>query len=125
MNAEALQWLAYAGENLEMAKIALERGFLNASLQNAQQAVEKMLKALLINNGREIPRTHSIRELARQAAEVGAPTALADEECDLLDTIYIPSKYPVYGILPGEVANRDTCESCLLIAVRMLDKIRN
>jgi HEPN domain-containing protein len=124
MNAEALQWLDYAGENLEMARVGLERELLNASMQNAQQAVEKALKALLINSGNEIPRTHSIRELVRQTVASGISVDLSIEECDLLDAIYIPSKYPVYGILPGDVASRGTCESCLLIAERLVGNVR-
>lgn len=57
MKDETRLWLAYADENLQMARIALERGFFNASLQNAQQSVEKVLKALLIERGWECPRT--------------------------------------------------------------------
>jgi HEPN domain-containing protein len=122
MKDETRLWLAYADENLQMARIALERGFFNASLQNAQQAVEKVLKALLIQRGRECPRTHSIRDLVRAAA-TGSENHLTAEECDLLDSIYIPSKYPVFGVLPGEFASREVCERCLLIAERTTKRI--
>jgi HEPN domain-containing protein len=110
MNAEARQWLAYAEENLEVARISLERKLLNASLQNSQQAVEKTLKALLIAHGEEVPRTHSIRHLARQAVAAGVLIDLSGEECDLFDAIYIPSKYPVFGVLPDEVVDSETCQ---------------
>jgi HEPN domain-containing protein len=108
MKDETRLWLAFANENLQMSRIALEREFFNASLQNAQQAVEKGLKALLIERGLECPRTHSIRELARLA--IDTDVHLSAEECDLLDSIYIPSKYPVFGVLPGEFAGRGVCE---------------
>ena len=68
MKDETHQWLSYAEENFEMARLALERGCLNACLQNTQQAVEKALKAALVEVRGEFPRTHSIRELARMAA---------------------------------------------------------
>lgn len=42
MLAEVHQWLSYAEENLAMARLALEREYPNASLQNAQQAVGKL-----------------------------------------------------------------------------------
>lgn len=45
MKDETHTWLSYADENLNIAKLALEHGHLNSSLQNAQQAVEKYLKA--------------------------------------------------------------------------------
>jgi hypothetical protein len=34
MKDETRQWLSYAEENFEIARLALERGYLNACLQN-------------------------------------------------------------------------------------------
>lgn len=48
MKDETLSWLSYADENLAVSELALEHGRLNACLQNAQQAVEKYLKAVII-----------------------------------------------------------------------------
>ncbi len=123
MNAEAEEWLTYAAENLEMARLALERGLFNPCLQNCQQAVEKGLKALLADQGTDIPRTHHIRELARLAKTVRIACDLSNEDCDLLDAIYIPSKYPVFGILPDQIADVETCQRCLSIATRILDNL--
>ncbi len=50
MNGETQLWSRYAEENLRSAEILLESGLFNPCLQNAQQAVEKFLKALLIEN---------------------------------------------------------------------------
>jgi len=123
MSAEARQWLDYAKENLEIARIGLERDLFNACLQNAQQVVEKVLKASLLAAGWEIPCTHSIRELMRRAREAGVSLELSMDDCDLFDAIYIPSKYPVFGVLPGEVADRETCQRCLEIAERTIDNL--
>ena len=109
MKDETRQWLSYAEENFEIARLALERGYLNACLQNAQQAVEKTLKAALVEARGEFPKTHSIRELARVAATEKFPAEIATEECDLLDSIYIPSKYPVFGVLPEQFADWKAC----------------
>jgi len=51
MKDETLIWLSYADENLDVAGLALEHGHLNACLQNAQQAVEKYLKAVIVRYG--------------------------------------------------------------------------
>jgi len=48
MSDEAGTWLRYTEENLRSARLLLEHGLLNPCLQNAQQAVEKSLKAVLI-----------------------------------------------------------------------------
>jgi HEPN domain-containing protein len=124
MKDETRLWLSYAEENFEMARLALERGYLNACLQNAQQAVEKALKAALVEARGEFPKTHSIRELVRVAAVEKVPAEIAAEECDLLDSIYIPSKYPVFGVLPEQVADWRVCIQCVGIAERVLAGLR-
>ena len=63
MKDETLTWISYADENLDVSTLALEHGHLNACLQNAQQAVEKYLKALIVENGLRFVRTHSVQEL--------------------------------------------------------------
>ncbi len=61
MSGEASVWLQYARENLQVAQMTLESGLLNPCLQNAQQAVEKALKALLVHRNRLLQRTHGPR----------------------------------------------------------------
>ena len=124
MKDETRQWLSYAEENFEVARLALERGYLNACLQNAQQTVEKSLKALLVETQGGYPRSHSIRELVRVAAAARGLPEVTVEECDLLDSIYIPSKYPVYGVLPEQFADWKVCIQCVGIAERVLASIR-
>jgi len=47
MKDETKKWLDYADENLRSAKLLLDNKLFNPCLQNVQQAVEKMLKAIL------------------------------------------------------------------------------
>ncbi len=124
MKDETRLWLAYANENLQIARLSLERDYLNASLQNSQQAVEKALKAALVERKGEFPRSHNIRELARLSADTEGFWGLSSEECDLLDSIYIPSKYPVFGVLPEHFADREVCSRCVAIAERTLEQVR-
>jgi len=51
MSVEGRRWLAYAQENRRAATVCLESSLFNPRLQNAQQAVEKALKALLLASG--------------------------------------------------------------------------
>jgi HEPN domain-containing protein len=124
MKDETRLWLSHVEENFEMARLALERGYLNACLQNAQQTVEKALKAALVEVRGEFPKTHSIRELVRVAAVEKVPAEITAKECDLLDSIYIPSKYPVFGVLPEQVADWRVCIQCVGIAERVLAGLR-
>lgn len=57
---DARLWMSYAEENLQMARMALEAGLHNPSLQNAQQATEKALKAIRAVRGMSLVRTHRI-----------------------------------------------------------------
>ncbi|MCK5229481.1 MAG: HEPN domain-containing protein [Desulfobulbaceae bacterium] len=116
MKDETTTWISYAAENLVSAKVLLERNLLNPCLQNIQQSVEKYLKAFLIENGRQLRRTHSINELVKMVAECHIQTGLSEEDCDLLDAIYLPSKYPLGSALPDFEPDVDLCRHCLALA---------
>jgi HEPN domain-containing protein len=92
MRGAARTWLRYAEENLRSARRLLAHGLLHPCLQNAPQAVEKSLKAVLIARAIPVHRTHSLQELANLLAANGLPSGIAAEECHLLEAIQLPSK---------------------------------
>ena len=79
MSAEARQWLAYAVENRQVAALSRENGLYNPSLQNAQQAVEKALKAIGLLRGVPLKKTHSIGELRRGLLDIGLDPGLTGD----------------------------------------------
>jgi HEPN domain-containing protein len=119
MKGEAKKWLEYADENRAAAELVLHHGLFNPCLQNVQQAVEKMLKALLLESGGEVKKTHSIGELVMLLSERGLSVPLDADECDLLDSIYLPSKYPLGSALPDFEPDRAVCDQCVGIASRL------
>jgi HEPN domain-containing protein len=123
MKDETRIWLSYADENLNVADLALDHGHLNACLQNVQQAVEKYLKALIVERDFEFRRTHSIRELVGILASQGITVGITEDEMDLMDTIYIPSKYPVYSALPHTMPEPVICHEALKIARKVREFI--
>jgi HEPN domain-containing protein len=88
---ETRTWISYADENLDVAELSFDHGHLNACLQNVQQAVEKYLKAVIVERDLEFRRTHSIRELLVLLAGNGIALSVSEDEMDLMDSIYIPS----------------------------------
>jgi len=120
MNDEAGEWLAYAEENLRVATLTLESRLLNSCIHNAQQATEKALKTLCFTRGLPLKKTHSIRELRDDLAKAGTAIELSDDECDLLDSVYLPSKYPVASVLPRFYPDQRIAQQCLGIAERVL-----
>ncbi len=88
MKDQTKKWLEYADENLRSAKVLLDNELFNPCLQNVQQAVEKMLKAVLSESGLKIKRTHSINELLTILAENGMKVQIEEYDRDLIDSIY-------------------------------------
>jgi len=48
---------------------------------------------------------------------------LTDEECELLDSIYLPSKYPLGSALPASEPDADICRKCTKIAENVLQNV--
>ena len=124
MKDEAKGWLSYAEENLQAAQLLLERKLYNPCLQNMQQSIEKALKALLLEKAHSYRRTHSITELVHLLADQQIIISLSEDDCDLLDSIYLPSKYPLGGVLPDFEPDTDLCLRCLILAEDVLSQIR-
>jgi len=123
MKDQTKKWLEYADENLRSAKVLLESELFNPCLQNVQQAIEKMLKAVLAESGIKIKKTHSINELVTIITENGMEVDIEEDERDLIDSIYLPSKYPIGGILPDFEADMQTCRQCVSISERLRDSV--
>jgi HEPN domain-containing protein len=121
MKDETGSWVSYADENLDVAALTFDHGHLNACLQNAQQAVEKYLKAIVLEYNLEFRRTHSIRELLGVLAARGVDLTVSEDEMDLMDSIYVPSKYPVYSALPKTLPDPAICREALRIAHKVKD----
>jgi HEPN domain-containing protein len=125
MKDETRAWLNYAAENLAVAELSLAHDHLNACLHNAQQSVEKYLKALIIERELPFKKTHAIFVLWQSLADNGFDTALTEEDCALLDSVFMPSRYPLFSILPDAMPDRETCEKCIRIARRVGKTIRS
>lgn len=45
---------------------------------------------------------------------------ISEDECDLVDSIYLPSKYPFGSALPDFEPTLEICRECLAIAERVV-----
>ena len=113
-------WREYADENYAVALLALEGGYYNACLQNVQQAIEKYMKAILITQGIGTKKTHNIELLNQLLYDAGIETDLSNDDCELLDSVYIPSKYPTGSVLPDFSPDEEICRQC----IEMVEKLR-
>ena len=120
MKNETETWLVYSRENLASAKVLLENNLFNPCLLNVQQCLEKALKSILVEKALGLKRTHSIMELKNTLNNYDIEIDISDEECDLLDSLYLPSKYPISSVLPNYEPNHELCSKSISIAKRVL-----
>ena len=121
MQEETKRWIAYAEENYEAAKILLESEFFNPCLHNVQQAIEKALKSLFIERIIPFKKTHNILELKTILENNGVMIDLTEDECDFLDSIYLPTKYPIGSALPLFYPDKVICKNSILLADRVIN----
>lgn len=101
---DAQRWLAFAGEDLRMAELALREGLFNQTCFHAQQCAEKSLKAWLAWHGEPLPRTHALAELFDRLPELNRSRLESLHDGLLvLDQLYVPTRYP--DALPGTLAS--------------------
>ena len=99
--------------------MCLDADLWNPCLHNAQQTVEKSLKGLRCHRGLGEKRIHDIRILRRDLIASGISVDLSEDEAELLDSIFMDSKYPSHGVLPDAPPDEATCRQCLAIADRV------
>lgn len=87
--------------------------------------MEKYLKAVLIENAAGLTRTHSIRELSGLLLDLGVCLTMTDDDIDLLDSIYLPSKYPAFSVLPKFMPDQVVSRLCLEIAGKVRQDVLN
>jgi len=85
--------VSYAERDLASARVLVEAGELANALFHCQQAIEKTLKAVILERtGEEPPRIHNLMRLAQLA-----PAELSEDQMMLMRELgvsYIESRYP-------------------------------
>jgi len=120
MRSETRRWLHYAEDNLASARLLLQSRLFNPCLQNVQQTVEKALKAVLIEKAIRLKKTHDILSIKYLLNEHELDIDLSDDDCDFLNSIYLPSKYPVGSVLADYEPDETICRDAVSIAEKAL-----
>lgn len=108
MKRETEEWIKIAEEDLQAAEHLIKVSLYRMVCYHAQQAVEKILKAILTEREIEFSRTHNILDLQNAVKEVGHESPLDTEDAVFLNSVY-RARYPAaLGLLPkGEPAKED------------------
>jgi len=95
MREDTARWIRYAEYDLRLAEAALESGIYVYAAYHAQQAVEKLLKAFLIEHKHPYPKTHDIKFLIKKCAEIDSEmTELLRIGADRLTIYATEARYP-------------------------------
>lgn len=93
---EAGRWLVHAEEDLRVARLALAAAppLVRPAAYHAQQAAEKLLKALLVLHGTAVPRTHDLAHLLSLTGPPPGMDAAAAEEIAAISPWSVATRYP-------------------------------
>lgn len=116
-------WMREAEEELGSASVLYEHERYKSACYHSQQAVEKGLKAVMIEKGKRPERTHDVVELHNAVAGMGVDSGLSVDDAVYLNSIY-KGRYPTEeGLLPhGEPSRADT-ERAVLSAERLIERL--
>jgi HEPN domain-containing protein len=104
MRKEAEEWLRIASEDLDSAEALIDRKLFRMVCYHSQQAVEKVLKALMSEHEIDVPRIHNLIDLRSMTEKLGYETSLTEEDSLFLNSIY-RFRYPAtLGLLPARGA---------------------
>lgn len=122
MNGESERWLQFAGEDLQMAELAMQEAIYNQVCFHSQQCAEKSIKGLLVLQGKATPRTHLLGDLLTLLDPNPFTTSL---DIQLLDRFYIPTRYPdaLPGSLPEGLPDHKDATEALIVARQVLDMV--
>lgn len=112
------EWLAIAESNFRYASAPVERVRWEDRCFEAQQAVEKAIKAVLVRDQIEFPRTHDIGDLLDLAAASGR--VIPFDEARFLSDFATAARYPGWD----RRVTQDDYRRVIDLAERVLDWAR-
>ena len=121
MNSRPGAWLRQARNDLALAQLARDNGFLAQSCYFASQAAEKGLKGALLELGVEPPHTHVLSDLVQRLGDNGLDIdQLQALPLRGLSRMAIQSRYPLDATPPSELFDHADAEQALTTAAQVL-----
>ena len=125
MNARPNAWLRQAENDLALAQLARDNGFLAQACYYASHAAEKGLKSALLELGEEPPHTHVLNDLVGRLKQNGLDTrALEALPLRSLSRMAIQSRYPMDATPPSELFDPEEADQALATASEVLTMLK-
>jgi HEPN domain-containing protein len=119
-------WVCFAGEDLQAARILLREEIYSQSCFHSQQCAEKLLKACLLSKGQTAPKLHDLNELLEKCLDADQIFLLQfKEQLGILGLFYLPTRYPdaVLGSLPDRLPHKKDATEALAIAESLYKRV--
>ena len=124
MNSRPEAWLKQAHNDLALARLAKDNGFMAQACHHASQAAKQALKGALLELGIEPPHTHVLNELVQRLGNTGLNVATLDAlPLRGLSRMAIQSRYPVDTTAPADLFDRTDAEQAIKTAEAVLDVV--
>ena len=125
MNARPDAWLRQAQNDLELAQLARDNGYLAQACFYASQAAENGLISALLELGLEPPHTHVLNDLTRRLKQAGLDTkGLEALSLRSLSRMAIQSRYPVDATPPSDLFNPEEKDQAIATAREVLSILK-
>ena len=117
-------WIKDAEDERESASILYEHGKTRGACYHSQQAVEKGLKALILEKGDRPDRIHDLVDLLHKATGWGWDTGLSIDDAVFLNSVY-KGRYPTeMGLLPYGEPSVEDAERAVSAARGFLETVK-
>ena len=122
MNSRPEAWLKQAHNDLALALLVKDNGFMAQACYHASQAAEKALKGALLELGIEPPHTHVLNDLVRRLNNEGIEVPnLNALPLRGLSRMAIQSRYPVDTTPPADLFDLADAEQAIKTASAVLE----
>ncbi|MFB6491056.1 MAG: HEPN domain-containing protein [Thermoproteus sp. AZ2] len=116
-------WVERGVSFMKMAYMAHRSGVYNLACFNAHQAVEMLLKGLIVDATGSHPFTHSLVELLEVLKRVGREVGEdVYREAEWLEPHYLLARYPSRGVKQYGQDTAARCISAMEVIVSMVEK---
>ena len=109
MKKQAEDWIFFADKDLQAAEIIIndEHPLTNIIAFHCQQAIEKYLKAYIIEKKDSLTRIHDLIKLNAIANEI-KDLGIDEKKLIVLNEVYLDSRYPGdLGLMPDGMPTKD------------------
>lgn len=101
MDKEVKGWVKYAEADLGAAKLLYKNdSFPNIIIHHSHQAIEKILKGLLLSLNIKFPLIHDVNKLHSILPQnIQSELSIETDDLSMFSNVYIGTKYPIHVIM--------------------------